>query len=643
LREKGGSAGERARIGGEGEKRKRERKEVEEVPRGPLRPRRGGLGEVALSETLAPGSRSEKGEKGRANLEEEMKKVVTIGGDPEFELVVKGNIVAAEDLLEEDVDLPWGVIGKDGSGDQLELRPRPSSAPSVLVKNVGRLLLSVPKSVGGLPSTMGEEYPLGGHVHIGGVGEGEVEEVLEAVDGAFGHIFYELNPKVRLESSYGQVGDWRRQPWGVEYRTPPASVWSHPGVALTFLRAIKWVAERVLDGEDPFRHPAWPFVREAAEEAAEFVRKCGGRLHWGAWKEHIERGARSEEEALEVAVTAGPQVERDEAFVGDIALMCRRLGIPWVEIIPLRRERGDYVSNVPGYGEVAEGFAPYKPLGRLALSWRFRNDPEFRRAELPRLEEALARMLGKLETGDGGRLVRGVVPFAVPLPVDLLEEGEAEEVAWEPEGPVECEGCGLEMERTEAHFNAEGEAFCEECYDERYELCQGCGLEVEADDAEYDPHTGDAYCERCYWERYVVCASCNESVLRDAARYDDRGEAYCEDCYAEAYTSCEECGGEVRREEAVLHDDLPYCPSCYESLFVSCERCGAEVLEEEAYHLDDGTPFCEECFFLDHDLCSNCGKVLLKGEAPRTEGAFYCQACYDRLVRDGAEAAEVEA
>ena len=398
-----------------------------------------------------------------------------------------------------------------------------------------------------------------------------------------------------------------------------------------------------MDGEDPFRHPAWLFVREGAEAAAEFVREHGGRLHWGAWKEYIARSDPRREEALEVAVVAGPQVERDEAFAGDIALMCRRLGIPWVEIIPLRRERGDYVSNVPGYGEVVGGFAPYKPLGRLALSWRFRNDPEFRREEMPRLERALARLLEKLEADDRGRLVKEAVPFAVALPVDLLEEGEAKEVAWEVAGSVACEGCGIEIRRDEeACFNAEGEAFCEACYGERYDMCEGCGREVEVEGAEYDPHTGDAYCERCYRVRYTVCARCDESVLRDAARYDGRGRAYCEDCYAEAYTSCERCGEEVAWEEAELYNDLPYCPSCHESLFVSCERCGAEVLEEEAYRLDDGTPFCEECFFAEYDFCANCGEVLLKDEAPRTEGSFYCQACYDRLVRERARVAEAE-
>jgi formylmethanofuran dehydrogenase subunit E len=568
---------------------------------------------------------------------------ITLGADPEFELIVDGHLSVADDLLENDIDLPWGVIGKDGAGDQLELRPKPAYSPSVLVKNVGRLLLSVPNGVGALPSTMGEEYPLGGHIHIGGVSKDELEGALEVVDDAFGHIFYHMNSEARLDSSYGQVGDWRPQPWGVEYRTPPASVWSHPEVALTFLRAIKWVAEKVLEGEDPFEHPAWPFVHAATEKAAEFVKAHEGRLHWGAWREYVGRTVlSSEEETLEVVVEAGPQVERDEAFVGDIVLMCRRLGIPRVKIIPLHQRRGEFASNVPGYGDIAEDFSPYKPLGSLALSWRLRNDPEFRRAEMPKLERAIAQLLEKPEVGDGGRLVRDAVPFTVVLPVDLLEEDLEEnkgEVRWDPADSVECEACGLEMSQTEAHFNREGVPFCEERYHDRYETCGFCGREVEADNAYYDEHTGSAYCESCFWEHHTTCTSCDSTVSKEEAQYNEQGDPFCGECYLNTYTRCEECGREVTWEDAERHDDLYYCPSCYASLFVSCERCGAEVPQEEAHYYEE-TPYCEECFFLEHDFCANCGESVLKESAPMTEGQFYCESCHDWLfAQEGARVA----
>jgi formylmethanofuran dehydrogenase subunit E len=172
------------------------------------------------------------------------------------------------------------------------------------------------------------------------------------------------------------------------------------------------------------------------------------------------------------------------------------------------------------------------------------------------MEEALARVLEEFdaEEGDGGRLVKEVVPFSAEWrPGDKTEAGECEEKP--SQGP--------------------------EPFDEEYVYCEACGIKVHADDA----------------------------------RFTDMGVAYCAECYYEAYTSGEGCGEEVAWEEAKLHNDLPYCPSCYASLFVSCERCGAEVLQEEAFNLEhdlcsncgevvlkeraprtEGAFYCEECY-----------------------------------------------
>jgi hypothetical protein len=66
-----------------------------------------------------------------------MKKVkITLGADPEFELVHRGWTVSAERFFEgAEIDLAWGAIGRDG--DQLELRPGPSANPEVLPSALG--------------------------------------------------------------------------------------------------------------------------------------------------------------------------------------------------------------------------------------------------------------------------------------------------------------------------------------------------------------------------------------------------------------------------------------------------------------------------------------------------------------------------
>lgn len=145
-------------------------------------------------------------------------KIITLGADPEFELVCQGWIANAERILEEETRLPWGTIGSDRNA--LELRPRPSASPETLVRNLGRLLLSVLGVAQGVPSTACKQYPLGGHVHLGGVPEDAREDVAKAIDEALGDLFHSLRPDVRLRTEYGRRGDWRPKPWGLEYRTP---------------------------------------------------------------------------------------------------------------------------------------------------------------------------------------------------------------------------------------------------------------------------------------------------------------------------------------------------------------------------------------------------------------------------------------
>jgi hypothetical protein len=503
-----------------------------------------------------------------------VKKVeVTLGGDPEFELVVDGDVVPAEKVLaEEAIVFPWGVIGEDGSGDPIELRPQPSADPEVLVRNLGRLLLSVPGFLGGVPSTAGKKYPIGGHIHIGGVPSEVQEDLVEFIDGFLGDFFHSLSSETRLKTGYGRRGDWRPQPWGVEYRTPPASVWSHPEVALTFLRAIKWVAEKFLSGEKPMKSPVWPLVRASAEKATEFVRNHKGMLHWGAWKAHIG----DLWEVLEVKVSLGPETEHDGEFLEDLRAMCVRLGIPSLNVIPLVSAKGDYASNVPGYGDFVEGYEPYRPGGDLALSWRFRNAPEFRKAEMPRMERAIAELL--FEKDDDHLLVREAVPFSAEWPLEVeAENEEAEEELRVPggEGCV-CDGCGAQIEPSQVYW-AEGRVYCRECYEEEFTSCRRCGCRVRQESAHYDRNRR-AYCEECYHEVYATCYGCEEEVAIEGAWLGLWGEIYCSSCYEERYTRCAECDRKVERSEVEERNDLPYCPSCYASLFDPSEEEGEVAL-----------------------------------------------------------------
>jgi hypothetical protein len=515
-------------------------------------------------------------------------KKVTLGADPEFELVVRGEVVRAAGFLRGDIRLPWGDIGIDGAGSPLELRPVPSESPKVLVSNVGRLLLAVPKVIGGYPSTMCEAFAIGGHVHIGNIREEKFRDVAGALDNTLGDIFYDLSPSVRIRQGYGRRDDWRPQSWGVEYRTPPASMWSHPKVALTFLGAIKWVVQRLLEDDSPSRHPFLPKVRAAAQRAADFVRRYDGRLHWGAWKALLGEGEVIRH--LGVKIDVSPGLERDAHFIDDMKAMCTRLSITHLRVSPLHRDRGDFVSNVPGYGEPVEEFDPFGPGGTLRLSWRFRNDRLFRLAEMPKLEAAMAALLGPSEGDDKGRLVKEVVYLAgkwpdIPMP--------------------KCAGCGSLCGPTSFHY--EGRPYCGACVEGDFVRCYECDTLLHRDDAYWD-NEEDSFCENCYNEYYTRCDSCDREVRR-GYEYTVDGVDYCRDCYHELFTECSHCERIVHQDDAYYYDGEAYCEECHSELFSYCEWCQEDYPAEQVQLVlviergeESEVSLCQDCIeTLEHD------------------------------------------
>ncbi len=441
---------------------------------------------------------------------------ITLGADPEFELVLRGRIVSAHRVLSRVVPLPWGEIGLDGAGDQVEIRPDPGD-PKELVLNAGRLILAIPKIVGGYPSTMSEYYPVGGHVHIGFSEPDDVipyaSQIVEAIDGEMGGFFQELSSKLRLERGYGYRGDWREQPWGIEYRTPPACIWAHPEAALAFLQAIAHITRRMLAGGhwNPSRDRFWkanllPKVRRAVM----LLKKYEGRLHWAAWKKWV--GDVDITANVHVQLSDGAEV--DDEFLNDLKLMLVRLGLPTIRVIPLRRSRGDYASNVEGYGAMEEGFTPFYPDLVLALSWRFRNDPAFRREELPKLEEAIARILNSdgQDDGDAGRLIKEEIHLEgdwpdVPPPKPIRLDREDDE--------AECASCHELYPIENTICNERGDRLCPDCYHDIYAVCTACSREVRRDEAYFVDDYRTAYCQDCFFERYDHCEWCGELTPRD--------------------------------------------------------------------------------------------------------------------------------
>ena len=104
-----------------------------------------------------------------------------------------------------------------------------------------------------------------------------------------------------------------------------------------------------------------------------------------------------------VQIANGLENEWDPYFAKDMESLCKRLGMKDLEIIPGSKRRGEYASNVEGYGVMQWDLIWFNKYDRiLIVSWRFCCDRQFRLAELPKLEVAMAEVL---QNGDqNGRL-----------------------------------------------------------------------------------------------------------------------------------------------------------------------------------------------------------------------------------------------
>jgi len=192
---------------------------------------------------------------------------VTVGCDPEFEVINRyGEVIrAGPDLMGSRIgreglgsNLPMG-IGVDGSGDQLELRPRASSRPRSVVSNIKQLFETFEKNYGrygnrglGLRvSIKGDSFPLGGHIHIGvGLEWMPPQRLVKMLDHFIGDKYRRVTGEARQEGEYGSLGDAREKPHGFEYRTPSSTVFGDPKIAYITMKLAKNVTETFLNRRD---------------------------------------------------------------------------------------------------------------------------------------------------------------------------------------------------------------------------------------------------------------------------------------------------------------------------------------------------------------------------------------------------------
>ena len=182
-----------------------------------------------------------------------MVRLVSLGGDPEFELGSESEFpIPASSYF------PFsGEIGTDGCEEILELRPREGKNPKEFQSHFRRVLRRFKEEFPGLGmSTKGDSYPLGGHIHFGIANWTElswetckeiIKRVVYRIDDYLGDFFIDWSGRAR--GSYASRNSYQDKDWGFEYRTPPAAIFASPQILDITLKAMWGIAKDSLNGE----------------------------------------------------------------------------------------------------------------------------------------------------------------------------------------------------------------------------------------------------------------------------------------------------------------------------------------------------------------------------------------------------------
>jgi len=316
---------------------------------------------------------------------------ITLGGDPEFEVIWEGEVVPANSLLifrDGDTDDP---IGTDGAAHTAELRPDAAYSEEEYVENFLALLEEV-KDEGVLLSVQGDTYPLGGHIHIGSPDEyivqvlqDEVERFVQVLDDFVGRLL--LPTSGRARGSYKRLGAYEIKDYGWEYRTPPSSFYADLEMVRITYKLVKGLVETLLK-EGEISYETLEDGRAKPEEYLRFLTKEEAE-HFLAFPEKWAKG----EIISLVPMGEFPPVlfvfrdewDDDKAWVFKEALKDLPVERPVrIVLYGLAQRRGDYFTlpTAPEEWRLKEEFpkAPFVkgaiPEIWVGIPYRFRKEEE---------------------------------------------------------------------------------------------------------------------------------------------------------------------------------------------------------------------------------------------------------------------------
>jgi len=304
---------------------------------------------------------------------------ITLGGDPEFEVYLDGELVPASQLSIFRSGGLYGGIGVDGASSTAELRPSPASSPGEYLENFMALVRRVSRR-GILLCVKGDTYALGGHIHVGSSNQAvvkllkdKVEKFVEVLDDFVGRVL--LPTSGRARGGYARLGAYELKSYGWEYRTPPSSFYADPKMVRIVYKLVKGLVETLLQ-KGEISYEVLGDGRASPKEYLRFLTKREAEYFLG----FPERWARGE--VIPFVLTRGvPQViftfrdewDSDKKRVFKNALKHLRVGRPVrLVLYGLAERRGDYFAlpTAPEEWVLREEF-PKEPFidGALPEIW----------------------------------------------------------------------------------------------------------------------------------------------------------------------------------------------------------------------------------------------------------------------------------
>ncbi|OVE73921.1 hypothetical protein BVX94_02280 [bacterium B17] len=124
--------------------------------------------------------------------------------------------------------------------------------------------------------------------------------------------------------------------------------------------------------------------------------------------------------------------------------------------------------------------------------------------------------------------------------------------------------------------------------------CCGCGENISQDHARYSPGD-DAFCEECFYDRYTYCTRCDHTFAIGETTTVDETLELCEYCLADSGAQlCDHCDCWVT--EGTTADDTEefFCTDCAETELTHCVECEGHFAKDISKR-GDGEYICHDC------------------------------------------------